>query len=423
MIISRKWWLALAAALAAAAIVVIVRSRRRPAPVPSPARQATTGPAVAGTATAEDGTVRPWPAVAEPEPAEGAPVAPWPAVPILGVPTARDLARHTAGPSVLDRPAFTRFAAGGEPRKPLTPAARRHLNRWGAVGLALVLLAAGTQALETAVFSSGPAEHPTGLRAPCDEPVPGVPVTCAVFDVESQQGPAALPTAYGQTQGPPPAEPSPSPLDAACEPPSTEPQVREPSAKTTRAVNRQWRRIETWLRANAPASHRTLGRPATPAAVAAAEAQMGMRFPDDLKASLLRHDGSTGSDDAWAFGPLGNESLSVEEIRRTWRMLCDIDDEDITDGHSTDPRAEWWDGRMIPFGSDGVGDHLVIDSVRRDVGGTDHEGSMSFTPGGIRIRSYHALLKATADALENDGTIGHWKPTAAGGAVVWDVVG
>ncbi|NUT07306.1 MAG: hypothetical protein HOV76_27915 [Hamadaea sp.] len=75
---------------------------------------------------------------------------------------------------------------------------------------------------------------------------------------------------------------------------------------------------------------------------------------------------------------------------------------------------------MIPVGADGVGDHLVIDSVRRDVGETDHEGNMSFDPGGIRIRSFHALLKATADAMETGGDIGYWRPRAVAGELGWD---
>jgi hypothetical protein len=77
---------------------------------------------------------------------------------------------------------------------------------------------------------------------------------------------------------------------------------------------------------------------------------------------------------------------------------------------------------MLPFGADGMGDHLVIDSVWRDVGDTDHEGSMSFRPGGVRIHSYYALLKATADALENGGSIGFWKPEVVAGELDWEVV-
>ncbi|MFD2348759.1 hypothetical protein ACFSTC_04110 [Nonomuraea ferruginea] len=89
------------------------------------------------------------------------------------------------------------------------------------------------------------------------------------------------------------------PADADCRPGSATPRVRKPDPKVTRAVNRQWRRIETWLKANAPRSYRTLGKPAKAGTIAVAEAQMGLRFPDDLKASLLRHNGVVPVRDTW----------------------------------------------------------------------------------------------------------------------------
>ncbi|GAA3473721.1 hypothetical protein [Nonomuraea roseola] len=116
-------------------------------------------------------------------------------------------------------------------------------------------------------------------------------------------------------------------------------------------------------------------RPARPA-------EMGSLFPDDLRASLLRHDEVVHLNDIGAFGFLGNSNASVREIQDTWRQLCLIDGQDDGTQGFTDPRTEWWDGRMLPFGSDGVGNHLVVDSVKRDVGGTDHEGIMSSRPEG-----------------------------------------
>ncbi|MBB5781202.1 cell wall assembly regulator SMI1 [Nonomuraea jabiensis] len=114
---------------------------------------------------------------------------------------------------------------------------------------------------------------------------------------------------------------------------------------------------------------------------------MGLRFPDDLRASLLRHDGSVFLDDTWASGFLGNSNASVAEILDNWRGLCEIDGDNEGDGSDADARTEWWDGRMLAVGADGMGNHLVVDSVQRDVGTTDHEGSMS------------SLLRATADAM------------------------
>ncbi|MFI6788802.1 SMI1/KNR4 family protein [Nonomuraea sp. NPDC050383] len=414
----------MAVAVAAVAIVVITRSRRRPG----------------RWRVARRGDEPPLPAALP-----AAAVVRWPPVPVLGTPTADDLARYAARPSLFDRPAFTSFFAAGEPRGPLDEAARRRLARWGVAGLALLLLAAGTQVLELAVFSKetgGGTREETSVEAAfgweygpaygdesCDGTSPDGHVACFFATVRPEDAPTGdqLPvvedpvTEDPVTEDPvtedPVAEDASDP-DADCLPGDARPRVRKPDPKVARAVNRQWRRIEVWLKANAPRSYRTLGRPAKPEAVAAAEASTGLRFPDDLRASLLRHDGAVMTNGTWGFGFLGNSNMAVLDIRDTWRGLCEIDG----DAEFADPRMDWWDGRMLPFGASGTGDHLVIDSVKGDVGETDHEGSMRFRPGGVRIRSYHALLKATADALETGGSIGYWKPRAVAGELDWEVL-
>lgn len=349
---------------------------------------------------------------------ESAPVAQWPPAPILGTPTAEDLQRYAAGPSIFDRPAVQMFFGSGRKGEPLDEATRRRLTRWGIAGLVLCLLAVGSQALESAAFSKDSGLETSYEFSYEDESCVG---RCLVAEYEQAPTPDdadySEPAPYEETQEPvPTTQPS---LDADCRSENSDPRVRTQDAKTTRAVNRQWRRIEAWLKVHAPRSYRTLGKPAKAESIAAAQAQTGLRFPDDLRASLLRHDGAAVVDDTWGFGFFGHWNLSTQEIRDTWRGLCESDDEDEVE--PVDPRSEWWDGRMIPFGADGMGDHLVIDSVKRDVGETDHEGSMSFTPGGVRIRSYYALLKATADALENGGSIGYWKPRKVADELDWEV--
>ncbi|MEU1388424.1 MULTISPECIES: SMI1/KNR4 family protein [unclassified Nonomuraea] len=383
MITSRGLWWALAAAAVAVAAVGFLRRSRTPYPAPPGERPALEGP----------------------PPERDAPP-PWPPVPILGTPTKADVERYATRPAgFFDHPAVAAFLAE---RQPLDGPTRRRLNRWAAVALAVVLLAGSAQVLEWAVFSKGgyPAEEHFGGCAPA---YANAGVRCVV-DPDIEWGPAAEPVQaeqqHAESQEPPAArQPA---ADADCTPGTAQPHVRAINPEVTRAVNRQWRRIETWLKANAPKSYRTLGAPGRARTIAVAEAQTGLSFPDDLRASLLRHNGSVNTEGTWPFGFLGNVNATIRQIRDHWRTLCEIDDTDDSD----DPRTEWWDGRMIPVGYDGMGNSLVIDSVRRDVGETDHEGSMSFTPGGIRIRSYHALLKATADALETGGTVGYWKPEA-----------
>lgn len=435
LITSRWVRLAAAAAVVAAIVVMVLRLRRAPA-VPGAARRAGADPDARSAAAGRSGPH-----------AEAVP--PWPPVPILGVPTADDLRRYAKKSYI---PGF--LSAEPSPRQPLDAAARRRLNRWVAVAAALCLLVFATQVLENATFSketyssidsidsidvigevlSGVVSNSvTGsCHLPYAEP-PAVPpgteagtlcdtgVGAGDLEVPAREElpsdatpgplttPGPAPTATGDPDGSAP--------DADCHPAARAPRVRALSPRMVRAVGRQWARIERWLKANDPASYRTLGPPARARTIAVAEAQMGLRFPDDLRASLMRHNGAAATGGSWPFGFLGNMGMGVREIRDTWRMLCEIDD--IDEG---DPRAEWWDGRMIPFGSDGSGNHLVVDSVRRDVGDTDHEGQLSFTPGGVPIRSHYALLKATADAMETGGSVGYWSPAVIEGGFDWEIV-
>jgi cell wall assembly regulator SMI1 len=63
----------------------------------------------------------------------------------------------------------------------------------------------------------------------------------------------------------------------------------------TSQVADAWLRIERWLTANAPRTHASLGRGADAARVADAQRRLDLRFPDDLVASLQRHDGCVWS--------------------------------------------------------------------------------------------------------------------------------
>ncbi|MFF5204802.1 SMI1/KNR4 family protein [Streptosporangium sp. NPDC000396] len=421
LITSRWVRLALVAAVVTAIVVAVLRLRRSPA-VPETAPHA----GAKREATKATGTT--------PE---------WPPAPILGTPTAEDLKRYAA------RPYIPRFlnpdGPPREPAKPLDAATRRSLVRWGAIAAALVLLVFASQALETATFSK---ETETETQAQYSEHhyfdedsrgvldgrdcTPASPAPGGMLHAFCAEEKNAGAIAGEQSAATPSSDPSPVPSpeetaeaseawgrqepDRDCAPAAGAPVVRRVNPRVVRAVNRQWARIERWLRTNAPASYRTLAKPARARTIAIAEAQMGLMFPDALRASLLRHNGAVSAGRTWPFGFLGQENMGVREIRDTWRTMCGIDAEDVSD-----PRSEWWDGRMIPFASDGSGNNLVIDSVRRDVGETDHEGQMNFEFGEAPIRSYYALLKGTADALETGGLVGHWKPQVVEGELDWDV--
>ncbi|WP_346120458.1 SMI1/KNR4 family protein, partial [Nonomuraea roseola] len=232
------------------------------------------------------------------------------------------------------------------------------------------------------------------------EPYPGTRV-----EVETSPPPSRAEDLF-EAMGERPAD---TPPDASCHAGRRAPAVWPGDPGVRRAVNRQWRRIEGWLAANAPKSRSRLGRPARAGTIAVAEAQMGLRFPDDLRASLLRHNGG--------FSLPGHDTSGVRSIRDTWRYLC-RDDHD----NGGDPREELWDGQMIPVGPDGSGGYLVMDSERGDLGETLEADSMYFT-GEPWARSFHALLKATADALESGEPVDGHRPRVISGELVWEYVG
>lgn len=216
-----------------------------------------------------------------------------------------------------------------------------------------------------------------------------------------------------QTPVPTPAEIP----DANCSPAPRPVAVRPIDPKVKRAVDRQWVRLERWLKANAPRTYRTLGAPGRARTIAIAESQMGVDFPDDLRASLLRHNGARGARafgfGAW-FGAASN--LSVREIRDTWRWHCSWDDTDL----GPDPSIEFWNGRMIPFlsfaGRDGEGsEYAVVDSVDGAVGWDDTIGGMA-----PRVSSYYALMRAVADALERGEEFDGWRPAVTRGVLRWE---
>ncbi|NUW40044.1 SMI1/KNR4 family protein [Nonomuraea rhodomycinica] len=286
-------------------------------------------------------------------------------------------------------------AGSGRPRRSggITPL----LLTSGAV-VAVVLLVA-------AAFLT-PAAPPAPTPSPM--PTPSMLAASSPADTPSPAGTSPLATAPPTT--PVGASPSPSPellapSDLVCRPAARPALVRPVDPRVRRAVTHQWRRIERWLKRNAPRTYATLGAPAGPRRIALAEARMGVEFPDALRASLLRHDGAAH------FGLLGERLFGVREIRALWREYC-------RDGGGIVP-GEDWDDRLIPVGGQVEGVLLVSGE---DAGSVVEVGDeyRSTRPGGLRVRSYYGLLRATADGLER-GRVGQWRPRVADGVLTWSI--
>ncbi|GAA2211150.1 hypothetical protein GCM10009850_066090 [Nonomuraea monospora] len=218
-------------------------------------------------------------------------------------------------------------------------------------------------------------------------------------------------------------QPLPTPAeipDPSCTPAPRPVTVRPVDPKVRRAVNRQWVRIERWLKANAPRTYRTLGAPGKARTIAIAEAQMGLDFPDDLRASLLRHNGSKGARGfGWVPWPsAAAPNLSVREIRDAWRHMCGLDRTDRGD----DPWAEFWSGRMIPFllfsdGEDESAPYALVDSTTGETGWDD-----PIAGSGPAMPSFYALMRAVADALEQGTPVEGWRPAVERGVLRWENV-
>ncbi|MEU8398512.1 SMI1/KNR4 family protein [Nonomuraea sp. NPDC048892] len=282
-----------------------------------------------------------------------------------------------------------------EPAAPVAPVRRARRAGMGAIWAGIVAIVALTLVLALMPAGGWQARAAYEDSLTWDEILATVPNPAPpTAEPTAQSVPSPAASARDSGLGP---ESGPD-TGSGCAPAPRPVTVRPIDPTVKRAVDRQWRRIERWLKANAPRTYRTLRAPGKARTIAVAEAQMGVNFPDDLRASLLRHNGSRG---AGAFGlGLGVRSgvashLGIRQIRDTWRRLCASE---IAPGRRN--------GRMIPFlsrqgrGSDAT-EHVVTYAAELAMS-APADGAVAWegTDGMLRVPSYHALMRAVADALE-----------------------
>lgn len=166
-----------------------------------------------------------------------------------------------------------------------------------------------------------------------------------------------------------------------------------------------WQRIETWLAASAPEILAGLNPGATEQAIADAEAYLGVRFPDDVRAIYRRHDGQA-FDSPWLL--YGWEWLSLERMRDEWRVWKDLlDDGEFadaqSDGDGETVRTNWWHPGWIPLTYDGAGDHHCIDLAPGPRGRAGQIIEMWHDEPARRVVASNVgeWLSRFADALEN----------------------
>lgn len=104
-----------------------------------------------------------------------------------------------------------------------------------------------------------------------------------------------------------------------------------------------WKRIHTWLDANAPAGYGNLRPGASVKAIRAAEDAMGLKLPKDVKASYRIHDGQ--DDEPGLIGGEGWRLLSLQEMVEQWGRWS-----------RSDPK----DARFVPIAWIGTGDDVFL---------------------------------------------------------------
>ena len=164
-------------------------------------------------------------------------------------------------------------------------------------------------------------------------------------------------------------------------------------------VNAAWVRIEKWYATNLPDFKFPAG--AAPADIIALETHMGLTFPEELKASLTRHDGV----EPWTKWQL----LSIEGIKLIWDRWTDLIDKGLFDNNHENIYGPndfiqkcWWNKSWIPIDADSSGNSFMIDLSPGPKGiiGQILYHSHEIGPQGPKNPDYAAYLEEAADGLE-----------------------
>ncbi|MFF1478166.1 SMI1/KNR4 family protein [Streptomyces sp. NPDC058301] len=166
------------------------------------------------------------------------------------------------------------------------------------------------------------------------------------------------------------------------------------------AVEAVWEEIERWYAAQG-AAHLLLP-PATDEQIASVEATLGVELPEQVKASLCRHNGST--DGGWPKGLL----LSCDGIlseTHVWRELLDDGSfDELKDFRSGGEALKpgWWNAGWVSLDADGAGNGSVLDLSPGPAGeigqviDMDHEVG----PSGPIANDFAGYLREVAARLE-----------------------
>ncbi|MEX0718596.1 MAG: SMI1/KNR4 family protein [Planctomycetaceae bacterium] len=173
-------------------------------------------------------------------------------------------------------------------------------------------------------------------------------------------------------------------------------------------VSDAWDRIESWLRANAPADSCELSEGASIADIKRAEAVMGCRLPDDVRESYRIHNGSNRT---WLFQqgflmPLGDEAEPCTVVGIWTGMLDCAEMMKNERGTPNGPiKADWWNQKWIPLTENDGGDFICVDLAPESGGriGQVIDWSHELAATVVLEKSWCDWLESLAVRLESGG--------------------
>lgn len=120
-------------------------------------------------------------------------------------------------------------------------------------------------------------------------------------------------------------------------------------------------RFHVWLAAHAPEVLASLRPGASARAIRAAERDMQVTFPEDVKAAYRIHDGQDVGYDVPDF-VYGWRWNSLEGMVEDWRLLMEMckDMKPRPEPKGT-TRTDWWHPAWIPVANNGNGDYRMLD--------------------------------------------------------------
>lgn len=184
-----------------------------------------------------------------------------------------------------------------------------------------------------------------------------------------------------------------------------------------------WSRLTAWCERHAPATFGHLRPPAAPAVRTTAEGAFARRWPEDLRAWYAVQDGagraSVGS-------PLPDwRPLPIAEMRVVREMFVDVADHVAVDDTEAEPAGTFafaFGHSFVPIADNGVGCYLFVDCRAGERSGCvmewDRDELATREP---RWASVTQMLSEVAASVENGLPCGLWRPTVAGGELVWEL--